>query len=79
MPESWKQALTSTGAYGQPFQMQVWARYCDTWSRRDGHWAIDHRNTVIDFDLMSAVTPLHDHQWARRDPQDPSYAVLKGL
>ena len=62
---------------GKPFQMQVWARYCDTWSRRDGHWRIDHRDTVIDFDAMSDVAPLHDHQWARRDPQDPSYAVLK--
>lgn len=63
---------------GKPFQMQVWARYIDTWSRRDGHWAIDRRNTVIDFDSIGEVTPLHQHQWTRRDPQDPSYAVLKG-
>jgi hypothetical protein len=64
---------------GGPFQMEVWARYCDTWSRREGHWAIDRRNTVIDFDRMSEVTPVHEHQWARRDTQDPSYAVLKGF
>lgn len=62
---------------GTPFQMQVWARYCDTWSRRDGRWAIDHRNTVVDFDSTSEVRPLHDHTWARRDRQDPSYAILK--
>ncbi|MET1756108.1 nuclear transport factor 2 family protein [Novosphingobium sp. RD2P27] len=64
---------------GKPFQLQVWARYCDTWSRRDGHWAIDHRNAVIDFDTMSEVTPVHEHDWTRRDREDPSYAILKGL
>lgn len=63
---------------GKPFQIHVCGRYIDSWSRRDGHWAIDHRNAVIDFDSMSDVTPLYDHQWARRDAQDPSYAVLKG-
>ena len=63
---------------GKPFQLQIWARYLDNWSRRDGRWAIDHRQTVIDFDSMSEVTPLHDHQWTRRDRNDPSYALLKG-
>lgn len=64
---------------GQPFQMQVWARYCDRWSRRDGSWRIDHRSTVIDFDSVSDVRPLHDHQWTRRDNQDPSYASLEAI
>jgi len=63
---------------GSLFQLQVWARYCDKWSRRDGHWAIDHRDTVIDFDTITDVTPVHDHNWARRDAGDPSYAILKG-
>lgn len=63
---------------GQPFQIHVCARYCDTWSRREGHWAIDHRDAVIDFDSMSEVAPLADHTWARRDREDPSYAILTG-
>jgi ketosteroid isomerase-like protein len=63
---------------GQPFQMQVWSRYCDVWSRRDGQWRIDHRDTVTDFDTVADVRPLYEHEWTRRDAQDPSYAILKG-
>lgn len=59
-------------------QLEVWARYIDTWSRRDGHWAIDRRETVIDFDAIREVTPLQDHDRGKRDPSDLSYAVLKG-
>lgn len=32
------------------------ARYFDTWSRRDGRWAIDHRRLVIDMSSQSAVS-----------------------
>jgi hypothetical protein len=61
---------------GQTSQLEVWARYCDRWSRRDGVWRIDHRDTVIDFDSSRDVTPKYHHEWTRRDPQDPSYAAL---
>jgi hypothetical protein len=37
-------------------QRQFWARYVDEWSRRDGLWAIDKRECVIDFDSVSEVT-----------------------
>ena len=59
-------------------QHEFWARYVDAWSRRDGHWAIDRRECVIDFDSTSEVTPINDNRRARRDRDDPSYAVLKG-
>lgn len=57
-------------------QRQFWARYVDAWSRRDGHWAIDNRECVIDFDSISEVTPIKDNERARRDRDDPSYSVL---
>jgi hypothetical protein len=58
-------------------QRQFWARYVDAWSRRDGHWAIDRRECVIDFDQLSEVTPIaEEHVRSRRDTSDPSYAVL---
>lgn len=63
---------------GKLLQIEVWARYVDRWSRRGGHWAIDRRDTVIDFDSIREVQPMHDHERGRRDPSDPSYAVLKG-
>jgi hypothetical protein len=57
-------------------QRQFWARYVDSWSRRDGHWAIDNRECVIDFDSIMDVTPIGDHKRSRRDRSDPSYSVL---
>lgn len=61
---------------GQLMQIGVWNRYLDRWSKRDGRWGIDHRVTVIDFDEVRPVTPLRAASPARRDRDDPSYAVL---
>jgi hypothetical protein len=58
-------------------QRQFWARYVDQWSKRDGEWAIDRRECVIDFDQLSEVTLIAQHERARRDPADPSYEVLR--
>jgi hypothetical protein len=55
-------------------------RYVDTWSRRDGTWAIDHRRFVEDFTSTYAVTAMEPAEPAlrssRRDRDDPSYAAL---
>lgn len=61
---------------GKPMHMEIWARYCDRWSRRDGAWRIDHRDTVIDYDSVREVTPMNAHDRGRRDETDPSYAAL---
>ena len=58
-------------------ERQYWARYVDSWSRRDGHWAIDRRDCVIDFDSEEEVNPMRDYEQSRRDRQDPSYAALE--
>ncbi len=58
-------------------------RYLDRWSRRDGVWAIDHRQVVFDsytpyefaFDRLQGV-PL---DLTRRDKDDPSYAHFQSL
>jgi hypothetical protein len=70
--------LRSRGGDDAIEQRQFWARYVDTWSKRDGHWAIDTRECVIDFDQASEVTPIGEHTRARRDRVDPSYAALEG-
>jgi len=57
-------------------QRQFWARYVDTWSRRDGHWAIDRRDCVIDFDSIAEVTRIGGESASRRNREDPSYRVL---
>lgn len=61
---------------GRLMQRQFWARYVDAWSKRDGEWAIDRRECVIDFDQISEVSAMADHERARRDTDDPSYEVL---
>src|SRR5262245_6760709 len=56
-------------------------RYVDTWSRRDGRWAIDHRRFAEDFTSTYQVTPMEPADPAartgRRDRDDPSYAGLR--
>ncbi len=61
---------------GRLMQMTVLSRYIDRWSQRDGRWALDHRHAVMDMDEVREVTPMKDHDVARRDTSDPSYAVL---
>ncbi|MFC6620368.1 nuclear transport factor 2 family protein [Novosphingobium panipatense] len=56
--------------------IEIWARYCDRWSCRHGIWRIDHRDAVIDHDSVREVTPMHSHDWARRDGNDPSYSAM---
>jgi hypothetical protein len=60
-------------------QMTIWTRYIDRWSKRDGRWGLDKRIAIRDFDEVRDVTVMADHEVGRRDPSDPSYAVLKGL
>ncbi|MFT4025617.1 MAG: nuclear transport factor 2 family protein [Novosphingobium sp.] len=63
---------------GKLLQMVVLSRYLDRWSRRDGRWAIEHRQTVMDMDEIREVVPMKQHDRWRRDPTDPSYDFLKG-
>lgn len=68
--DSWLTEITARG------------RYVDRWSLRDGRWAVDARRHIVDFqtvqmhprELADSVPAEHS---GRRDPDDPSYAVLK--
>ena len=57
-------------------QITAISRYVDRWSRRGEVWAIDHRIAVMDMDEIREVTPMKEHDRARRDRSDASYAVL---
>jgi hypothetical protein len=50
-------------------------RYVDRWSRRDGRWAIDHRQVLRDLDETREIIPVTSES-APRDPTCPSYAAL---
>ncbi len=50
-------------------------RYADRWSKRDGHWAIDHRVYVEDFRTVQELPGMTRLGRGTRDRTDPSYAV----
>lgn len=77
--ESYVTATLRSREGAQVFQRQFWARYVDEWSRRDGLWAIDKRECVIDFDSVSEVTLLNAYGRSRRDASDPSYGALRAV
>lgn len=58
-------------------QLSVWGRYIDSWSRRGGHWGLDKRLSIRDFDEMRDVAEMVRHETGKRDRTDPSYAVLR--
>ena len=54
----------------------AWGRYLDRWSRRDGHWAIDRRVYLHDFDEVREIKETALPGVGRRDREDPSYQLL---
>ena len=52
----------------------VRSRYADTWSKRDGRWAIDKRVAITDFSTTHEATGPSQPTEGRRDRTDPSYA-----
>ena len=76
--ESYVTAALRVMRGGQLEQMTVWGRYIDQWSRRSGHWGLDNRIAIRDFDEAREVTAMYDHDTGRRDRSDPSYGVLAG-
>ncbi len=74
--ESYVTATLRIEREGRLMQMVVLSRYVDRWSRRDGVWALDHRQAVMDMDEIREVTPMRRHV-VLRDSNDPSYTVLR--
>ena len=65
-------------------QEHLWrGRYLDRWSKRDGDWAIDHRQVVFDsytpYDFPAERAKGAPTTLSRRDGEDPSYAHFKDL
>lgn len=76
--EAYVTAALRTEYGGQMKHINVWARYVDRWSRRDGRWGIDKRQAVIDFNEIRDFAALPGENAGRNDRSDPSYGVLKG-
>jgi hypothetical protein len=75
--ESYVFATLRSKEDGNLVQRQFWARYIDAWSKRDGRWAIDARECIVDFSAVGEVSAIDMPSPARRDRRDPSYQLLK--
>lgn len=64
---------------GRELHMGVWARYLDSWEKREGRWGIVRRKVVFDHEEIRPVTPMGQALGFTRDRADPSYAVVGGL
>lgn len=51
-------------------------RYLDRLSRREGRWAIDHREHVLDMQSLHRLDPGYVSQVSARDTGDPSFHYL---
>ena len=78
--EAYVHAILRFAQDGVVRQGNVYGRDLDRWSRRDGRWAIDHRDYVQDIDeIVEAGPPLVGAFGGRRDRDDPSYAVFASV
>ena len=51
-------------------------RYLDRWSRRNGVWAIDHREHVLDMQTLHDLKRGYVNEASRRDRNDPSFRFV---
>lgn len=54
---------------------EMWMRYVDSWSKRDGEWGIDRRDCIVDYGSMREVDPVPGDPRSRRDSADPCYQL----
>jgi hypothetical protein len=74
--ESYVTAALRTKPEEEHGERLVRGRYIDTWSRRNGRWAIDHRLFVFDMAEMRTIQPPYQtRELARRGDDDASYGV----
>ena len=74
---AWCQMVDGTDA-------MIGGRYLDTFGRRNGKWAIMHRDVIFDFSRMDPETakfwdkhPAKDFLYGKRGPSDPLYAYAE--
>jgi hypothetical protein len=76
-------SLQTEPADGKVLEHLWRGRYLDRWSRRDGVWAIDHRQVVFDsytpYEFSADRLKGMPLGLSRRDGDDPSYGHLAGL
>jgi hypothetical protein len=52
-------------------------RYLDAWSKREGKWAITHREHIYDMESINPLNRGNVGNASRRDSGDPSFGLLR--
>ena len=68
--------MRSDAGEGRLMQIGVWARYLDSWEKREGRWAIVRRMVVYDHEEVRDVAPMGQEVRSTRGADDPSYGYL---
>ncbi|KAA1194368.1 nuclear transport factor 2 family protein [Pseudohalioglobus sediminis] len=63
---------------GRQQEITARGRYLDAWSRRDGRWAIDHREHILDMQTVAELRAGQVSVVSARDRTDPSYQLFPG-
>ena len=63
---------------GTQIHLGAKSRYNDRWSKRNGIWAIERREHVLDMQFVDGAVVAGGKE-SRRDPNDPSYRFVGGL
>lgn len=67
---------TNPDSNGQQQEIIGKGRYLDHWSNRNGKWAIDHREHVLDMQTLHNLNRGYINEVSRRDITDPSFQLI---
>lgn len=67
---------TNPDEYGNQKEIIGKGRYLDRWSKRNGRWAIDHREYVYDMETVNDLNRGNVNEVSQRDTTDPSFTLL---
>ena len=68
---------TLADSQGKQMEIVGRGRYLDRWSRRQGRWAIDHREYVADMHTQEELNKGDISKQSARDLSDASFRFIK--
>ncbi|MCB1688745.1 MAG: nuclear transport factor 2 family protein [Halioglobus sp.] len=67
---------TNPDGEGKQTEIVGKGRYLDRWSKRNGRWAIDHREHILDMQTLNELNRGYVNEVSARDISDPSFQVI---
>ena len=67
---------TNPDSSGKQQEIIAKGRYLDQWSKRNGKWAISHREHVLDMQTLNELNRGYVNTVSTRDTSDPSFRVM---